>query len=220
MKTIISLFSLLVLISACSSVQSPKTKDAKSLYEYAQKLSEQENYVDAELIYSEIKTNFPHSRYSALSKVRQADNQFADSNFLEAAASYKIFLELHPRHKEAEYALYKRAESLLKDTPKNIARDQTGAYRAINACRRFLQKHPQSKYKDQIKEIHTNARIKLALKESYVAKFYEKQKFYQASKDRWTLIFNVFKDIKDTEKGATLLKQAEEKIKSLEAKLS
>ena len=119
MKIIWLVFSVLVVMTnfSCSSKRPKGQTEAEILYKESKKFMEDGQYLLAIERLNKIQSEFPFSYYSTPSELLRADIYFAQKNFEEAAASYKVFLELHPHHKRASYVLYKLSESYFQQLP-------------------------------------------------------------------------------------------------------
>lgn len=220
----IGILSYLLLINASCSTMEDYTKynDPEKIYSSGTKLLKNKDYLEAQEAFGEIRKRFPQSRFAPLAELRNADLEFDQDNYTEAAALYDVFGELYPTHAEADYALYRKALSYFKDTPSNIARDQSPALLALNAAQRLRIRYPDSQYRDESEKILMSARLKLAQKEAYVAKFYEKKDHYQAALGRWRNIASNYVDLRNSsdKKAKSLIQQANEKIVELKKKIS
>src|SRR5690606_11802541 len=105
---------------------------------------------------------FPQSRFAVLAELKVADLEYQQDNFTEAAISYGIFVELYPNHPEAAYAQFRRTESFFKDTPSNIARDQSPAEDAAAAATLLLRQYPNSRYSAVAQKYYELSRLQLA----------------------------------------------------------
>ena len=204
---------LLILIfwTGCASnkVNVAAEKDPQRLYNFGVEALKNGDYLEATDAFAEIKKRFSQSHFFALSELRTADNEYDQGNFAEAAATYENFVELYPTHPEAAYAQFRRAKSYMQNDPENEARDQSSAAQASAAATQLLNRYPDSKYTKEAREIYYKARFQLAKKEAYVARFYHKKGFLQASEQRWKKIPAEFQDLKDYSPAKNLWKEVE-----------
>jgi outer membrane protein assembly factor BamD len=208
-------FFLLFLLVSCSSnsIDIANEKNPQKLYEHGEKALKEGDYLEAHDAFSEIRKRFSQSQYFALAELGSADNEFAQDNFAEAAALYGSFVELYPNHKKAAYAQIQKAKSLMQDTPMNEARDQSSAAAAAKAASQLLSRYSQSEYTKEAREIFNKARLQLAKKEAYIARFYAKKKQDEASLNRWKKIPSEFKDLKDYEPAQALWQEIDLALK-------
>lgn len=201
----------LLLIAACSttSVDLTREKDPQKLYEYGVKSLNEGDYLEADDVFAEIKKRFSQSSYFALAELRVADLTYTQGNFAEAALLYESFVELYPTHPEAAYAQFRRAKSYMDDNPENEARDQGPAALAASAATQLLTRYPGSPYSKEAREIFFKARLQLAKKEAYIARFYAKKGYLKAAARRWKKIPSDFQDLKDYEAAQEFWKEVQ-----------
>ncbi len=224
MKTTKFILSIITLITlgACASDELKRSKNPEVVFNEGVRLLEKEkDYLIATEFFNEVRRRFPQSRFATLSELKQADLEYSQDNFTEAAALYGVFVKLYPTHPQADYALYHEAESFFRDSPEKTARDQSSAAQALIRAKRLLERYPQSKHVAGAREIVQKSRLKLAQKEAYVAEFYENRKSWPAAIERWNIVINDYSDLKDSnlEDSKALYKKALSQSKALTAKL-
>lgn len=209
-------------LTGCSSSEFLNSDDPEKIYNEALKLSENDYYLDAKEHLDEIRKRFPQSRFAALAELRAADLEFKQENYAEAAALYSSFVELYPNHAEAAYAQFKKTDSFFKDIPSNIARDQAPAKDAAKSALQLKDRYGTSTYVKEAEDIYKKSRFRLAEKEAYIARFYEKKDQYAAAYKRWFGLTKKFNDIAElkTPEAQKLLSEAEQKLKELKSKLA
>lgn len=208
-----------ILIAGCSTDSLRNSDDPEVIYNGALDTIKRERYLEADELLKEIRTRFPQSRFAALAEVRGGDILFSQENFVEAAATYGAFVELYPRHPEADYALYRRALAFLSDAPEDVSRDQAPAAEAIKAGQALKARYPQSKYVEEVRSIVSQARLRLAQKEAYIARFYERRDQPLAARRRWQNIKMMYPEVSEVPGGAALLEEANASIEKLGAKV-
>lgn len=207
----------LILLSSCASDESTITGGPEEMFKAAEAQIADESYLEAEDTLNKLRTEFPHSKYAIEAIVKEADLYFDQGDFLEAASGYSVFVELYPAHKQAPYSQYRKALSLLNDAPERPARDQSSAKSAMYSAKRVLRQFPNSQYTEKAKDLYFKARTKLAAKEAYIARFYQKKKHHKAALRRWKKIINSYKDVAKTDDGKKLISEAKENISKLGA---
>ena len=144
-------------------------------------LEKNKDYIAASKYFSFIKSRFPYSKYAVLAELRIADTQFGAEQYLEAVDSYRLFIKFHPTHEMVVngYATFKIGESYFKQLPTNFwlfppsyEKDQSSVEDAGNELKSFLDKYPDSPYRDRAKEIVVAVGKRLADHEWYVARYY------------------------------------------------
>ena len=214
-KTNFSNIFLFLLLASCASdrVDIANEKNPQKLYEHGEKALKEGDYLEAHDAFSEIRKRFSQSQYFALAELGSADNEFLQDNFVEAAALYENFVELYPNHKKAAYAQFQKAKAHMQNTPNNEARDQSSAAAAAKAASQLLTRYPQSEFAKEAQEIVYKARLQLAKKEAYIARFYAKKNQKEASLNRWKKIPVDYKDLKNYEPAQALWKELEVALK-------
>lgn len=208
----------LATLAGCASDSVKNSDNPEVIYNAAVRFIERERYIDATEHLNEIRHRFPQSRFAALAELRTGDLEFKQENYTEAAAAYKVFVELYPNHAEAGYAQYRRALAYYNDTPDLTARDQAPARDAVDAAEGLVTRYPKSEYVPKAKEIIVKARRKLAEKEAYVARFYLRREAYASARARWEHLLKDFADLKDDPESKSLFSEAEQKVKELASK--
>jgi len=206
---------LALLLAACTSNSVKTSENPEEIYNAAVKLIDESSYLEASEHLGELKTRFPQSRFAALADLKTADMEFKQENYTEAAAAYGVFVELYPTHADAPYAQYQRAQSYFLDAPEKIARDQGPVADAVAAAEQLVKRYPDSQFVEKAKELLKKARLRLAEKEAYVARFYERRGEKGAALRRWQGLLVSFPDLKGFSEATPLLVEADEKIAEL-----
>ncbi len=195
MKTIL-ITLVYILIFSCAS-EKPKGKtEAEVLFKEAKALMKDERYLLATEKINNLKNQYPYSYYATPAELMQADILFLQENYVDSAAAYLLFRDLHPKHERIGYVVYKIAESYYKQIPETNDRDLEPAIEAIKYYDELITKYPKSKHvKSGTKKIK-ECRSRLQEKERYVADFYFKTEVYSAARWRYLDMLKNFTDIK------------------------
>ena len=180
-------------IASCSG-KTVDESNPEELYKDAEEDIQNDRYLIARDKLRTVKNKFPYSRFSTDAELRIGDVQFMQESFLEAAATYETFRDLHPKHERVPYALFRIGESYYGDIPDNVARDLTSANKAIDALNEFIGqfgKHPDA---ERARELLLVCRTRLAEKENYVADFYLRRGQTEAAKRRYRKVIGSFAD--------------------------
>jgi outer membrane protein assembly factor BamD len=154
---------------------------AQKNYEKGLKQLEDKEWIAAAKYFGFIKTRFPYSKYAVLAELRLADSEFGAEQFLEAIDSYRLFIKFHPTHEMVAngYCSFRIGEGYAKQLPSDFwlfppstEKDQSSTEDAANELKSFLDKYPDSPYRDKAKEIVVKVGKRLADHEWYVATFY------------------------------------------------
>jgi outer membrane protein assembly factor BamD len=150
-------------------------------YEKGLKELEENDWVAASKYFGFIKTRFPYSKYAVLAELRLADAEFGAEQYIEAIDSYRLFIKFHPTHEMVAngYASFRIGEGYFRQLsgdwwmfPPSFEKDQSATEDAANELKSFLDKYPDSPYRDRAKEIIVKVNKKLADHEWYVARYY------------------------------------------------
>jgi outer membrane protein assembly factor BamD len=154
---------------------------AQKNYEKGLKELEDKDWIAASKYFGFIKTRFPYSKYAVLAELRIADAEFGAEQYLEAIDSYRLFIKFHPTHEMVAngYATYRIGEGYYRQLsgdfwlfPPSSEKDQSATEDAANELKSFLDKYPDSPYRDKAKEILIKVGKRLADHEWYVARYY------------------------------------------------
>ena len=182
---ILGLGLAVVLGAGCSGKASSAAVDysvsAQKNYEKGLKELENKEWITAAKYFGFIKTRFPYSKYAVLAELRLADAEFGAESYIEAIDSYRLFIKFHPTHEMVAngYATFKIGEGYAKQLssdfwlfPPGSEKDQSSTEDAANELKTFLDKYPDSPYRDKAKEIVVKVGKRLADHEWYVARYY------------------------------------------------
>jgi outer membrane protein assembly factor BamD len=115
--------------------------------------------------------------------------QYNERLFLLASEQFKSFYETYGRGALSEEARYMYAYSLYKSSPgPNL--DQSGSIEAMTSMQEFLNRFPNSKFKDQAIDVIVTTQVKLEKKGFSNAQQYVKMRQYKAA----VVALNSFKD--------------------------
>jgi len=173
---------LVLLIVGCSSKKPDGKTEAEILFKEAQELVDSERFILATEKLNTIKTQHPYSFYATPAELLQADILFMQESFVEAAASYLLFRDFHPRHEKIPYVVFRIAESFYKQIPDTIDRDLEPAVESIRYFNEVVMKYPDSSYKKEAEDKIASANNMLRAKDQYIADFYFKTKNYKAAR--------------------------------------
>lgn len=180
-------------LNGCSSADYSKD-DPAALYNDAEGDIKSDRYIMALEKLRIVKNKFPYSAYSTKAQLRIADVYFLQESFLEAAAAYETFRDLHPRHEQAPYAMYRSGESYFQDAPSNVARDLTSATKSLQAFEEFVKVYPTDPQNPTAKTRIQEVKSILAEKELYIANFYYREDQYLAAETRYKKIISQYPD--------------------------
>ena len=154
---------------------------AQRNYEKGVKELEKKDWIAASKYFGFIKSRFPYSKYAVLAELRLADAEFGAEQFLEAIDSYRLFMKFHPTHEMVAngYVSFRIGEAYYKQLPGDFwlfppsyEKDQSATEDAVNELKSYLDKFPESPYRDRAKQILKLVGKRLADHEWYVARYY------------------------------------------------
>ena len=182
---VLALACLLGLAAACGAKSGAASVDysvsAQKNYDKGMKELDNKDWIAASKYFGFIKSRFPYSKYAVLAELRLADAEFGAEQYLEAIDSYRLFLKFHPTHEMVAngYVSWRIGEAYYKQLPgdfwlfpPSFEKDQSSTEDAANELKSFLDKYPDSPYRDKAKEILVKVGKRLADTEWYVAKYY------------------------------------------------
>jgi outer membrane protein assembly factor BamD len=121
------------------------------------------------------------------------------SNYIQAEAKYRDFLNRFPTSSQASYVQFQIANSLAQRMEKPD-RDQTVTRKALEAYQELLRLYPTSEYavraEEQIKVVRSN----LAEHEFVVGRFYQKYGIPVAATQRFTFLLDQFPEYNEKDK--------------------
>lgn len=187
-------FSLLActFISACVSEPKVNLNTPEGLYKMGEFYEKQDRYEEAIQQFKTLSNKFPYSKLAAEAELQVADCHFKREEYIEAAAAYKTFKELHPKHPRIDYVTYSAAESLREQLPSTVDKDLSQAPPAIAFYEEILTLYPTSPHAAESKEKRLKLIQMLADKEIYIADFYYKQEKYISSLTRYEQFLQSF----------------------------
>ena len=142
------------------------------------------DYERAIELFQEVIDNYPYSDYATLAELKIADVYFEQGRFEEAASYYQDFVELHPRHPQVSYAIYRRGECAFRQMYAGD-QDQTPTHEAVAQFRFLLERYPESEYAEEARLNLAQAEDRLAANVLEIADFYFDREQYYAAADRY-----------------------------------
>jgi len=187
---LLALFTL----QGCASAPKPNRSTEELLADAEQAFS-QKKYERAISDWKLVKEKFPSPDISARVELGIADAYFLDKEYIEAAAEYEGFRKLHPRHEQADYALYRLGMSHYKQIT-GIDTDQTPLQNALTLFESYMVQYPGGKFRDEVKGLIADCRDKQVQYEIYVGRFYVKTGSPKSGLARLEKVLKDFPDMK------------------------
>lgn len=195
MKTSAKLIAALVLASAllqgCSTPQVNKPADL--LYKEGEQFFQDGKYEDAIAQWKKVKESYQSPELTAKAELNIADAYFLNNDYIEAAAGYEDFRKLHPKHPQADFALYRQGLSYYSQIH-SIDTDQTPVKNAQTTFESYLKLYPEGAQLAKVQEKYRDCRDKQLQYELYVGRFYMKTNAYKAAIARFEESLKMFAD--------------------------
>jgi outer membrane protein assembly factor BamD len=193
MQRVSSFFVFILLLAvgvSCSKFRKiEKSQDWRVKYEAALNYYNKQDYYRASVLFEQIIPIVRGLPEGEKVQFSLAYCQYYDKLYLLAAEQFKTFYETYGRSAMAEEARYMYAYSLYKSSPKDNL-DQTSSIDAMAAMQEFLNRFPNSKFRDQAIEVIVTTQKKLERKGFENAYQYYKMRSYKAA----IVALNNFKD--------------------------
>ena len=183
--------------------------DPAALLQEAEEDIESEYYQLAIEKLRKISNKFPYSNYSVKAKLRIADVYFLQESYAEAASAYANFYELHPKHEQVAYAMFRAGESFYNDVPGNIARDLVSATHALDAFQTYLKQFPNDTKSSLARDRAREIKEILAKKELYIGDFYFKRNYNGSARIRYQKLIKLYPETESAHKATDKLKEIE-----------
>ena len=185
------LFILLLAIGvSCGKFRKiEKSQDWRVKYEAALNYYNKEDYYRASVLFEQIIPIVRGLPEGEKVQFYLAYCQYHDKLYLLASEQFKTFYETYGRSSMAEEARYMYAYSLYRSSPKENL-DQTSSIDAMAAMQTFLNRYPNSKFRDQSIDVIVTTQKKLERKGFENAHQYYRMRQYKAA----IVALNNFKD--------------------------
>jgi len=176
---------ILMLLSACSKEQvSYKERSVGEIYNQAMARLLNGDLKSAVIEFEEVERQHPYSVWARKSQLMAAYSQYLDDNFDDAIFAAQRFLQLHPGHQDAPYALYLIAISYYEQIA-DVGREQRITELALNALQEVVKRFPKTEYaRDAVLKIDL-ALDHLAGKEMEIGRYYLKRGHHGAAINRF-----------------------------------
>ena len=179
-------------ITACVSEPKVNLNTPEGLFQMGEFYQKQDRYEEAIQQYKTLSNKFPYSKLATEAELQVADCHYKREEFIESAAAYKTFKELHPRYARIDYVTWAAAESLRQQLPATVDKDLAQATPAIAFYEEIVTLYPTSPHAAEAKENRLKLIQMLADKEIYIADFYYRQEKYISALTRYEQFLQSF----------------------------
>lgn len=164
----------MLVFTSCSKFHKiQKSDDVDKKYAAALQYYEKKDYYRASILLEELIPILKGRIEAEKAQFYFAYCQFHQRDYVLSSYYFKNFYDTFQRSELAEEAYYMHVVSLYKDSPKyNL--DQTNTVTALEAIQTFLNRYPETNYKDECHRMQDALRAKLELKAYENAKLYYK----------------------------------------------
>lgn len=203
------LLLLMLLSSACASTPKPPASP-EELYHQAVSAATPSRILgtrdcqEVERIFTEMRTRYPYHQRALDLESLLADCYFAQGEYAQAAAHWRILVENYPRHEKAPEYLFRLIQAYMKMTD-DYDRDLSYAQSAWAYADEFLRTHPTHPHVQEVLKLRNAARSLIARRELYVARFYLKQDSWLSAWDRLRYLTREFYDLPEGREGKELM---------------
>ena len=181
LKTLAILLLVLSTVFSCSKFRKiEKNPDWRVKYEAGLKYYDKKDYYRTSVLFEQILPIISGQPEAEKVRFYLAYCQYYQKYYLLAAEQFRAFYETYGRSSFAEEARYVHAYSLFRSSPgPNL--DQTGSIQAMASMQDFLNRYPNSSYKDKAIEIIYTVQERLETKGFHNARQYYKMRYYKAA---------------------------------------
>ena len=141
----------------------------------------------ASQLFDEVERQHPYSDWAPQAQLMSAYAHYLDQRYEDALDALESFLQLHPAHKDAPYALYLQGLCYYERLSP-AERDQKITEEGLAAFNELVRRFPDSKYTRDAKFKIDLLRDNLAAKETSVGRYYLTKKNYVAASNRFEYV--------------------------------
>jgi outer membrane protein assembly factor BamD len=185
-KTVYMRYFLVIIIAitftSCASKfrKVEKSDDWKVKYQAALDYYEEEDYYRAGALFNQIEAIVRGLPEGEQVQFKLAYCNFYDRSYLLSSHYFKTFFETYARSEMAQESEYMYAYSLYANSPiYNL--EQSSSYEAIDAMQNFMNKYPQTEFRDEATAVIDEMQKKLEKKAYESAKQYHKLRIYKSA---------------------------------------
>ncbi|MCB9759516.1 MAG: outer membrane protein assembly factor BamD [Alphaproteobacteria bacterium] len=152
-----------------------KNLTVEEQYELGLRYMKRGYYVKALEQFNRIRNYHRDDPYAVKAELAIADVHYKKAEWDQARVAYEDFMRLHPRHEDIDYVVYRLGLTSFKKAPRIAARDQIWTRQAVNTWTGFDTRFADSEHVEEVQDLLTRARNRLARKEFIIGRFYYKR---------------------------------------------
>lgn len=181
MKSLLVLFSLVLLMSSCGEYQRVLNKGKNTeKYKLAVDLYEAGEYKKCIPLFEKLVGPYANKPQMERIQYMISDCYFNTENYSMASYYFTKFLTNYPESTKAQEAAYMSARSYFLAAPR-YSRDQEDTYKALTAYQNFIDKYPESELIDQANKDFDSLNKRLERKDYEIAWQYYHTENYAAA---------------------------------------
>ncbi len=161
------------------------------LYNNALNALEKQDYKAAAQQFDEVERQHPYSIWATKAQLMAAYALYLQNQYTDAVNALDRFLQLHPGHEDAPYALYLKGLSFYERI-RDVGRDQGNTEGAEKVFEELVRRFPDTRYAKDAKGKLVLVRDHLAGKEMHVGRYYLKRGEYVAAINRFRRVIEKF----------------------------
>ena len=165
------IFVMAMVMLGCEN-NKQESVSADESYIKAKSAYDKKKYSTSIQLFDEFITRYPYSNRLAEAKLYSADAYYQTKEYLAAAASFRRFSILHPRHPKRDFALYMIGLSYWDHSPGAADRELTGVKKALAAWQDLKKAYPQSPYINEVMALENQGNARMVEGELKVTEFY------------------------------------------------
>ena len=184
--------ALAAALAACGAEQAPYVeRTVEQLYNTAMDHLQARSYPLAAQTFLEVERQHPYSVWATRAQLMAAYAYYQDNSYDEAILAADRFIQLHPGHRDVDYAYYLIAICYYERIS-DVSRDQAMTEDAVDALNEVMRRFPDTEYAH-------DARLKLdltydhlAAREMNVGRFYLRRARYLAAIKRFQTVIEQY----------------------------
>lgn len=198
MKKFLSIAMIALSLTACNTVDPAEVKQkeieempVETLYNRAAAALDGGNYFEARDLFEEVERLHPYSKWASNAQLMAAYASYSAQQYEDAYIALDRFIELHPGHKDVDYAYYLKAISFYEQIS-DVRRDQAMTKDALNAFDTLINRFPDSKYVRDAALKKDLTLDHLAGKEMEIGRYYIRRGEINAAINRFLIVVREF----------------------------